>query len=164
MDVIISMYNKNYTSYMLSHFTNHEEQLSKYLDYAPLDMFLTKKFKDFAKKILKQWKKFHTNLFERCSPQQCLLLSYSDMKTDFNNQMRNVLTFLGFSFTSFIADCLRMNAEGLFKGRCRPKHETLLIKNILENIFEFDYHSFIKRYQKKLIPYDFRNDRPMSCI
>ena len=114
-----------------------------------------KSFREFAAYQIKKWKELYDNLLKNCSPNQCLLIVYEDIKKNIIDEMSKVMDFLGMKMTPQIKKCLLEQSNGAFKKKKRNKQEVdLIYKTISEEKIGIDLSSLFKTmkldFEKKL--------------
>ena len=150
LDVIISRYNKQYSSEKIAK-SKVANELKTFLDIAPLEIFLTARFQNFAKTTFIEWKQFYETLLKQCDRNKCFFVNYSDMIHDITEEMKKILKFLGHPSSFQTLNCLQLKTVGSFKSKQRLKNETLTIRKVMNKVLpSFNYPSFIEKFIRKL--------------
>jgi len=115
-------------------------------------------FREFAAYQIKKWKELYDSLLKNCSPNQCLLIVYEDLKKNIIDEMSKVLDFLGMKMTPQVKKCLLKDSNGAFKKKKRKKQEVdLIYKTISAEKIGSDLTSLFNtiklQFEKKLKKY-----------
>ena len=117
-----------------------------------------KSFRAFAAYQFKKWKELYDSLLKDCSPNQCLLIVYEDLKTNVIDEMSLVMDFLGMKMTPEVKKCLQKDSNGAFKKKKRKKQEVdLIYKTISAEKIGSDltslFNTMKSQFEKKLRKY-----------
>ncbi len=73
----------------------------------------------YLAKTIEFWKGFHTFFKAEYKSHQVMFVSYEKLTKNLIEELKNVLAFLGYSLPKNVADCVKVNREGLFH-RVKP--------------------------------------------
>ena len=105
----------------------------------------------FLRKSLPNWIHFHEKILNDFT-QPILVVQYEKLKTNLLEEMRRILSFLGFNLTKEIESCLQFDFNGNFKRKQRPQEELYEIYENFTNkqLEEFDeiYEKYLQKFQQ----------------
>ena len=130
---------------------NH--QIKGKTEYPDLKIYEDINFsKQFLEVGLPDWIKFH-DIILRDDNQNLYIVQYEKLKTNLLEEMRSILSFLGFDLKKEIESCLHLDFNGKFKRKNRPQEELYEIYGNFTNkqFQEFDniYEHYLQRFQNK---------------
>ena len=125
---------------------NH--QMKGKTDYPDLKIYEEINFsKQFLEVGLPDWIQFYDTILQDFN-QNLYLVQYDKLKTNLLEEMRSILSFLGFDLNREIESCLRSDFNGKFKRKNRPQEE---LYEIYGNFTNKQFQEFDKIYEHYLL-------------
>ena len=131
---------------------NRCHDITKQTSLAHMEFFAKENFTGtFLRKSLPNWIHFHEKILNDFT-QPILVVQYEKLKTNLLEEMRRILSFLGFNLTKEIESCLQFDFNGNFKRKQRPQEELYEIYENFTNkqLEEFDeiYEKYLQKFQQ----------------